>query len=119
MGINRSATVAMAVLMNLEDWTLKEAHDLARSRRSCVQPFPGNKNFIAKWELETRGKSTLPEWLEEGTSPLSKAEIRSRDTGAASREAKLMGSPGKKPSGMPASPVPGDPSAYRSEPVRD
>merc|ERR1712232_123131 len=63
MGVNRSATVAMAVLMHLEECSLKEAYHLTRSRRSCVQPFVGNKHFIAKWEQETRGKCTLPEWL--------------------------------------------------------
>ena len=65
MGINRSTTVACAVLMNLEEWTLKEAYNHARSRRNCVRPFTGNKNFIAAWELEKRGHCSLPEWLEE------------------------------------------------------
>jgi len=63
MGINRSATVSMAVLMNLEGWTLQQAFEHVTKCRTCVSPFRGNRRFIAEWELETRGTCTMPDWL--------------------------------------------------------
>jgi hypothetical protein len=63
MGINRSATIAMAVLMNINGWTLRRARLHATRCRSCVSPFRGNQERIAAWELHTRGTSSLPEWL--------------------------------------------------------
>lgn len=62
MGINRSATVAIAVLMNIEGWTLREAYEHVKACRS-ISPFEGNKAKIALWELKTRNSSTLPAWL--------------------------------------------------------
>jgi len=64
MGINRSATVTMAILMNLEGWTLREAHEFVKLQRSCIAPFLGNRQKIAGWELRTRGVCTVPEWSE-------------------------------------------------------
>jgi len=63
MGMNRSATVAMAVLMNLEGWSLRAAWEHTKKCRSAVSPFPGNRKFLSKWERDTRGTSTMPEWL--------------------------------------------------------
>merc|ERR1719210_2111480 len=62
-GINRSATVAMAVLMQVEGWTLQEAYAHTRRRRGCVAPVAGNKRLIAEWEREKFGKSSMEEWL--------------------------------------------------------
>lgn len=66
MGINRSATVAMAVLMNLKGWTLETAYAHTVLCRSCVSPFPGNRRFIATWEMATSGQCSLPAWLQQG-----------------------------------------------------
>eukprot|EP00746_Dinoflagellata_sp_MGD_P003794 gnl/MRDRNA2_/MRDRNA2_107355_c0_seq1.p1 gnl/MRDRNA2_/MRDRNA2_107355_c0~~gnl/MRDRNA2_/MRDRNA2_107355_c0_seq1.p1 ORF type:complete len:161 (+),score=34.26 gnl/MRDRNA2_/MRDRNA2_107355_c0_seq1:85-567(+) len=63
MGINRSATVALAVLMNLEDWTLKRAFEHVHHCRSCVDPFQGNRQKIAAWELQTHSTCSMPDWL--------------------------------------------------------
>lgn len=63
MGINRSATVAMAVMMNLEGIDLRQAYEHAKLQRSRVEPFQGNNEKIACWELETRQVSSMPEWL--------------------------------------------------------
>jgi protein-tyrosine phosphatase len=63
MGINRSATVTLAVLMNLEGWSLAESFDHVVQCRSCVCPFAGNKEKISSWELETRGACSLDDWL--------------------------------------------------------
>jgi len=64
-GVNRSATVTMAVLMELEGMTLLEAYHHVSKKRS-VQPFPGNKLKIAKWERDTRGSCSIVEWIEPG-----------------------------------------------------
>mmetsp|Transcript_112112 Transcript_112112/g.215969 ORF Transcript_112112/g.215969 Transcript_112112/m.215969 type:complete len:263 (+) Transcript_112112:40-828(+) len=61
-GVNRSATVTMAVLMELEGMTLEQAFEHVSSKRA-VHPFPGNKLKIATWEAETRGKCTMPSWI--------------------------------------------------------
>lgn len=61
-GINRSATVAMAILMQLEGWTLKEAHDHIYERR-WISPFEGNCSKVARWELKTRGTCSMEDWL--------------------------------------------------------
>jgi len=63
MGINRSATVAMAVQMNIEGLTLEKAFRHTKKKRDRVSPFPGNRMKIAAWEWRTRGASTFPEWL--------------------------------------------------------
>jgi len=63
MGINRSATVAMAVLMNMDGIDLRQAYEHAKLQRSRVEPFQGNKEKIACWELETRQVCSMPEWL--------------------------------------------------------
>ena len=62
-GINRSATVAMAVLMNIEGISLQEAWTLIKERRQLVNPFEGNKAKIAAWEKADRGECSLPDWL--------------------------------------------------------
>lgn len=61
-GINRSSTVTMAVLMQLEGWTLAKAYNHTLQQRT-IHPFAGNKKKIAQWELETRGQSTQEAWL--------------------------------------------------------
>ena len=63
-GINRSATVAMAVLMNIEGISLQEAWTLIKKRRQLVNPFDGNKAKIAAWEKAERGECSLPDWLD-------------------------------------------------------
>lgn len=63
-GINRSATVAIAVLMQMEGWTLKRAHDHIHWYR-FISPFEGNCAKIANWELCTRGNCSMEGWLEE------------------------------------------------------
>jgi len=63
MGVNRSVTVALAVLMQLQDWSLREAYDHVKARRPCIGPFTGNQHNIATWELEMRSQCTMPEWL--------------------------------------------------------
>lgn len=73
MGINRSATVAMAVLMKLEGWTLEEAYTHTHRCRRCVAPFAGNKRLIASWELEAFGRSSMPDWLPQRQSHHSHA----------------------------------------------
>merc|ERR1712137_829396 len=73
MGINRSSTVAMAVLMIIEDWTLRVAFDHVKSQRACVSPFPGNMQKISAWELQSRGTCTIPTWLPEKPSPEEEA----------------------------------------------
>eukprot|EP00415_Alexandrium_ostenfeldii_P004745 UN4745 len=64
-GVNRSATVAMAVLMNIEGWTLAEAYEHTRNNRPIVCPFIGNRQKIATWEQQTRRVCSLPTWLSE------------------------------------------------------
>lgn len=63
MGINRSATVALAVLMNLNSWTLKDAFQHVLECRNCIDPFEGNRQKIAAWEFNTRGVCSMPDWL--------------------------------------------------------
>lgn len=91
MGINRSATVAMAVLMNIEGLTLDAAYELARSRRGCVSPFPGNRNFIASWELETRSHCSMPDWLPSATRKVVGHDRRSDALPASSAPAHDQG----------------------------
>eukprot|EP00927_Polykrikos_kofoidii_P077403 TRINITY_DN74341_c0_g1_i1.p1 TRINITY_DN74341_c0_g1~~TRINITY_DN74341_c0_g1_i1.p1 ORF type:complete len:289 (+),score=35.64 TRINITY_DN74341_c0_g1_i1:76-867(+) len=62
-GVNRSATIALAVLMNIEGWQLSEAYDHIVERRPKVSLKQGNKEKIAMWELRTRGASTMLGWL--------------------------------------------------------
>lgn len=61
-GINRSGTVAMAILMLIEGWTLKEAYDHIYPLR-WISPFEGNREKLARWELASRAACSLPEWL--------------------------------------------------------
>lgn len=61
-GVNRSATVTLAVLMELEGMSLNEAFEDV-SRKRSIHPFAGNKRKIAKWEAETRGSCSIPAWL--------------------------------------------------------
>eukprot|EP00929_Paragymnodinium_shiwhaense_P003428 TRINITY_DN103937_c0_g1_i1.p1 TRINITY_DN103937_c0_g1~~TRINITY_DN103937_c0_g1_i1.p1 ORF type:complete len:341 (+),score=61.13 TRINITY_DN103937_c0_g1_i1:96-1118(+) len=63
MGINRSATVAIASQMIIEGWTLLEAYKHTKKCRACVSLFQGNREKIARWEQQTRGTCTMPEWL--------------------------------------------------------
>ena len=58
-GVNRSATVAIAILMNLEKMTLNDAYYCAKERRSLVKLWRGNKEKIASWEKSTTGECTL------------------------------------------------------------
>ena len=82
MGQNRSATVAMAVQMNIEQLTLDEAYIYTHSCRSVANPFSGNKAKIAVWEEATRGECTIPEWLpapEPATEPDQKEQVVEKD----------------------------------------
>jgi len=65
MGVNRSATIAMAVLMQLQGWSLREAYEHVKARRPCIGPAKGNLEKIAAWELETRSTCSMPQWLPE------------------------------------------------------
>lgn len=64
-GVNRSATVAMAVLMQLEGWSLQRAYDHIDEHRA-ICPMVGNREKVARWELQTRGECTVEDWLGEG-----------------------------------------------------
>lgn len=64
MGRNRSVTVALAVLMDLKGWTLETAYAHTVQRRARVSLSPGNRRFVADWEMATRGQCSLPAWLQ-------------------------------------------------------
>jgi protein-tyrosine phosphatase len=61
--VNRSATITLAVLVELEGMSLDAAFHHMLCRRS-VHPFPGNKQKIAHWEQKRRGVCSKPAWLE-------------------------------------------------------
>ena len=65
MGVNRSATIAMALLIALEGMSLRQACEHVEGRRQiCMRD--GNKQKIAVWEQRRTGKCTMPEWLSLG-----------------------------------------------------
>jgi len=75
MGINRSTTVTLAVIMELEGWTLRQAYEHTKSRRKKASPFAGNKNKIALFEKHTRGECSMPDWI---TDASALQEVRAR-----------------------------------------
>lgn len=58
-GSNRSATVAIAVLMQLEGMTLREAFDLTRERHRATAPLRKESAELVKFEIETLGVATM------------------------------------------------------------
>eukprot|EP00927_Polykrikos_kofoidii_P059662 TRINITY_DN54803_c0_g1_i1.p1 TRINITY_DN54803_c0_g1~~TRINITY_DN54803_c0_g1_i1.p1 ORF type:complete len:290 (-),score=32.64 TRINITY_DN54803_c0_g1_i1:294-1079(-) len=93
-GMNRSATIAMAILMNLEAWQLSQTYDHIVKQRPKVKLKQGNKEKLALWELRTRHVSTMLGWLPEearvaeverqlqapATAPVSRAATQSKET---------------------------------------
>jgi hypothetical protein len=61
MGVNRSATVAIALLIALENMTLKEANEHVERRRE-INVRTGNKQKLAQWEQRRTGACTLSAW---------------------------------------------------------
>ena|SRR3990167_5110233 len=58
-GANRSATVVIALLMQLENLTLREAWIQVRRRRRFVSPLKDNQQELAKFEIQLHGKNSL------------------------------------------------------------
>lgn len=64
LGVSRSSTIMIAYLMKSKQWTLKEAHDFVRDRRTCIRPNRGFLKQLADWEQTLFGKkSTDPDEL--------------------------------------------------------
>jgi len=57
-GVNRSATVTIALLMMLESLPLRDAVRRVRSKRN-IMPFKDNKLQLIAWEQTRTGASTL------------------------------------------------------------
>ena len=63
-GVSRSATIVVGYLMATRKWSLKQAFDLVRSRRSVVCPNIGFFFQLAELELALGGAaSTLKQCL--------------------------------------------------------
>jgi len=63
-GVNRSATTAMAVLMQMEGLTLADAFQHVKTQRAQVAVMKGNMAKIAAWERTQTGQCTRPDWLD-------------------------------------------------------
>ena len=59
-GVNRSAAVAMAFLMQDRNCTLEDAFYYVKSLRPAVQPAPQHLEALAKYEAELFGKKITP-----------------------------------------------------------
>ena len=60
-GSNRSATVAIAVLMSLRGWSLAQAWALVHSRRAQAAPLADNRTQLLQFEQSMRGAVTMTE----------------------------------------------------------
>jgi len=58
-GLNRSATVTIALKMLLENLTLKEAAESVKRMRSQIAPFKDNREELLKFEMKIRGCNSL------------------------------------------------------------
>jgi len=56
-GVNRSAAVAMAFLMQTKNCTLEDAYYYVKSLRSAVQPSPPLLQALSKMEAQLFGKT--------------------------------------------------------------
>lgn len=64
LGVSRSSTTLIAYLMKSKQWTLKEAHDFVRDRRTCIRPNRGFLQQLSDWEQSLFGsKLTDPDEL--------------------------------------------------------
>jgi len=61
MGLNRSVTILLYLLMELEGWNLAQAVNHVLEMRPAVpcRPFEHNVRDLLKWELEKRGENSL------------------------------------------------------------
>jgi len=60
-GSNRSATVVIAALMQIESWTLRQAFDHARSCHRATAPLRKESAELAAFEIRTKGLATMDE----------------------------------------------------------
>mmetsp|Transcript_47905 Transcript_47905/g.141525 ORF Transcript_47905/g.141525 Transcript_47905/m.141525 type:complete len:272 (-) Transcript_47905:243-1058(-) len=58
-GSNRSATVAIAVLMSLRGWSLAQAWAMVHARRAQAAPLADNRAQLLQHELSARGTASM------------------------------------------------------------
>jgi len=59
-GMNRSATMMIAVVMELTGWTLREAVDHVKAKRPVITPMTDNQRELAAFERKKRGTTDPP-----------------------------------------------------------
>jgi hypothetical protein len=59
MGVSRSATIVLAVLMRFESMSLRDALAMVESKRACVRPNCGFFEQLIALEKEVRGSVSL------------------------------------------------------------
>eukprot|EP00456_Euglypha_rotunda_P030109 TRINITY_DN23521_c0_g1_i9.p1 TRINITY_DN23521_c0_g1~~TRINITY_DN23521_c0_g1_i9.p1 ORF type:complete len:171 (+),score=20.51 TRINITY_DN23521_c0_g1_i9:145-657(+) len=58
-GQNRSVTIAVAYIMQLQKKSLKEAYQLVKSKRAKAGPFQDNRKQLIEYEKKERGEFTM------------------------------------------------------------
>jgi hypothetical protein len=59
-GMNRSATMMIAVVMELQGWSLRETVEHVKKRRPVITPLSDNQRELAAFEVKLRGHSDPP-----------------------------------------------------------
>lgn len=64
LGVSRSSTVSIAYLIHANKWTLRQAYDFLKDKRTCIRPNRGFLKQLAVWEeLKLGKKHTDPDDL--------------------------------------------------------